>query len=80
MTAQRLTRSAKGASKWERMEKVVKIYGSFKEQEKDDVAYWKNLSGDQKLEILEIIRANYWALRNEHPGRLQRVCRIIKRT
>ena len=62
------------------MDKVVKIYDSFEEQEKDDVAYWKNMSGDRKLEILEIIRANYWALRNEHPGRLQRVYRIIKRT
>ena len=62
------------------MKKVVKIYNSFEEQEKDDINYWQNLSGHRKLEILEIIRANYWALRNEDPGRLQRVYCIIKRS
>ena len=61
------------------MEKVIKIFNSFEEQELDDIKYWKNLSGDKKLEILEVIRANYWALKNESPGRLQRVCTIIKR-
>lgn len=59
------------------MEKVVKIFKSFEEQEVDDVEYWKNLSGDRKLEVLEIMRANYWAMNNETPGRLQRVYRIV---
>ena len=61
------------------MEKVIKIFNSFEEQELDDINYWKNLSGDKKLEILEAIRLNYWALKNESPGRFQRVYRIIKR-
>lgn len=62
------------------MEKVLKIFESFEEQEAADIKYWQNLSGEKKLEILEIIRANYWAMRNESPGRLQRVYRVIKRS
>ena len=62
------------------MEKIIKIYNSFEQQEQDDIRYWKNLSGKKKLEILEYIRANYWALKNEIPTRFQRVFRIIKRS
>lgn len=62
------------------MEKVVKIFKSFEEQEAYEVEYWKNMSGDRKLEILEVIRANYWAMKNETPGRLQRVYRVTKRS
>ena len=61
------------------MKKTVKIYNSFDEQENDDVKYWKNISGKRKLEILEIIRGNYWAINNETSPRLQRIYRIIKR-
>ena len=60
------------------MQKIAKIFRSFEEQELDDVKYWKSISGDKKLEILEIIRANYWAMKNEHPRRFQRVYRIVK--
>lgn len=62
------------------MEKVIKIFKSFAEQETADIEYWQNLPGEKKLEILEIIRANYWAMKNESPGRLQRVYRVIKRS
>ena len=62
------------------MEKVIKIYKSFREQEADEIQYWKALSGDNKLEVLEIIRANYWAMKNETPGRLQRFYKVIKRS
>jgi len=61
------------------MDKTIKKFKSFRDQEVDDIEYWKNLPGEKKLEILECIRLNYWALRNENPGRLQRVYRIIKR-
>ena len=61
------------------MEKIVKIFKSFEKQEAYEKEYWKNLSGDKKLEILEIIRGNYWAMKNDTPRRLQRVYRIIKR-
>ncbi len=62
------------------MEKKVKKFSSFEEQDKYEVEYWKNISGEKKLEILEFIRANYWAMKNETPGRLQRVCRVVKQT
>lgn len=62
------------------MEKTIKIFHSFAEQEADEREYWKNLSGERKLEILEIIRANYWALKNDTPGRFQRVYRVTKRS
>lgn len=62
------------------MKKVAKIYKSFAEQEADEVRYWRQLPPEKKLEILEIIRLQYWAMRNELPGRLQRVYRIVKQT
>lgn len=62
------------------MEKVIKTYHSFEDQEADDTRYWQYLPGEKKLEILELIRANYWAMKDESPGRLQRVYRIVERT
>jgi len=61
------------------MIRSLKIFHSHDEQDQADREYWKGLSGEQKLEILEAIRMQYWAFKNEHPQRLQRVCRIIKR-
>jgi len=61
------------------MEKIIKIYNSFSEQEEDDVQYWTNLSGEKKIEYLEIIRTQYWYLINDNPPGFQRVSRIIKR-
>jgi len=61
------------------MEKTIKIYSTFQEQQDSDIRYWKGLSGDEKLEILEAIRAQVWLIRNEHPQRLQRVYRVVKR-
>ena len=62
------------------MEKVAIKFNSFEEHEAADIEYWKSLSGERKLEILEAIRAQYWVMKNEHPRGLQRVCRIIKRS
>jgi len=62
------------------MEKVIHKYNSFEEQEKEEIKYWQNLSGAKKLEILEYIRANYWAMNNGTPQRLQRIYRIVERT
>jgi len=62
------------------MEKSIKVFSSFEEQELAEIEYWKNMSGRKKLQILEAIRAKYWAFNNEFPPRLQRVYRVIKRT
>ncbi|MBW2005585.1 MAG: hypothetical protein JRI72_13485 [Deltaproteobacteria bacterium] len=60
------------------MIKIGKKFRSFNEQEREDEQYWRTVSGNRKLEILEIIRAQYWAVKNETPGRFQRIYRIIK--
>ena len=60
--------------------KTVKIYHSFSEQDADDSLYWRNLPGDEKLDCLEIIRGQYWAMNHETPGRFQRLYKIIKRS
>ncbi len=62
------------------MQKSIKIFSSFEEQELAEIEYWKKLSGEKKLQILEAIRAQYWAFNNESLPRLQRVYRVIKRT
>jgi hypothetical protein len=60
------------------MEKILHKYNSFEEQEMEEIKFWQNLSGGKKLEILENIRANYWAMHNGTPQRLQRIYRIIE--
>jgi hypothetical protein len=61
------------------MQKTVKIFRSHEDQEFDDVQYWRALPGVNKLEVLEAIRAQVWMMRDEHPGRFQRVYRLAKR-
>jgi len=60
------------------LEKTVKKFNSFEEEEAEEIRYWKSIPGNKKLEFLEMIRAQYWAIRNETPTRLQRVYSIIK--
>lgn len=62
------------------MEKILRKFNSFEEQEKEEIKFWQNLSGEKKIEILENIRANYWALNNGNTQRLQRIYRIIEQT
>jgi len=62
------------------LKKIVKKFNSFEEEEAEEIRYWRNIPGDKKLEFLEMIRAQYWAIKNETPARLQRVYRIIKQT
>ena len=61
------------------MEKVIKIFNSFEEQEEEEKQYWKNLSGEKKLEILEYIRLQYWAMKNDSPPEFERIYRITER-
>ena len=60
------------------MEKILRKFNSFEEQETEEIKFWQNLSGEKKLEILENIRANYWAMNNGNTQRLQRIYRIIE--
>ncbi len=62
------------------MEKVIKIYDSFEDQEYDDVEYWKNLDPNKKVEILESIRVLQMEINGECEQGFQRVLRITERT
>jgi predicted Fe-S protein YdhL (DUF1289 family) len=62
------------------MERVVKIFHSFEDAEAAEVEYWKNLSGEKKLEILEELRSRYWLIENEKIRRFQRIYKVLKRS
>lgn len=59
------------------MIRSLKIFHSHDEQDQADREYWKSLSGEQKLEILEAIRMQYWAFKNEHPQRLDEFVALL---
>ncbi len=59
------------------MEKVIKIFKSFKEQEKADKLYWQSISPKEKIDILEQIRKQAIGVKYGSQ-RFQRVFRIIK--
>ena len=62
------------------MERVARKFNSFDEAEAAEIEYWKNLSGEKKLEILEELRSIYWSLKNEKIRGFQRVYKVIERT
>ncbi len=51
---------------------------TFKEAEKEDIAYWKSKTPEEKLETLQYLREIYYTLKNESRKGFQRVYRIIK--
>ncbi|MCI0450741.1 MAG: hypothetical protein L0Y79_13345 [Chlorobi bacterium] len=63
------------------MNKVIKIFNSFEEAEKEDIEYYTNLDPNKKIEELEIIRGNYLNSINAKPEqrRLQRVFEVADR-
>lgn len=59
------------------MEKSIKII-SFREAEKADKEYWKTKTPEERLDILQYLREEYYIFKNENRKGLQRVYRIIK--
>ncbi len=57
------------------MEKVVKVL-SLKDKQ-SDFAFWKTKSDAERIEAIEILRAQYIKFMKDAEPRLQRVCRII---
>ncbi len=51
---------------------------SFEEAEKEDIAYWKSKTPEEKLDALQHLREIYYDLNNENRERFQRFYRIIK--
>ncbi len=60
------------------MEKIAKKFNSFDEAEQAEIKYWKELPGEKKLEILEELRKQYWAITHAGKPGFQRIYRIIK--
>ena len=61
-----------------RIEKIVKIFNSFKEQEEADIKYWQNISGDEKIRIVEELRKEYIRLFHPEIKGIEKVVRIRK--
>ena len=61
------------------MEKVIKKFKSFHEQESYEAEYWKTIDPDVKVAILESIRSSHMEISGEGQQGLQRILRIVKR-
>ncbi len=51
---------------------------NIKEADELDYKYWGRISGNKKLQMLELIRQRYYKINNETPKRFRRVYKIIK--
>lgn len=60
------------------MEKFVHISKSFKEAEEWDIRQELSLTPEERLDILQRLREEYYILKNESRKGFQRVYRIIK--
>ena len=61
-----------------RIEKTIKIFHNFKEQEEADLEYWNNVSGEEKLRVVEEMRAQYIRLFYPEIKGIKKVVRIRK--
>jgi hypothetical protein len=60
------------------MEKVVRKFSSFAEQEAADHRYYASLTPQQRLQIMLELNFGERSGRNDATGRIQKVCRIVK--
>lgn len=60
------------------MEKVVHISRSFEEAEEWDLQQYRSMTPEQRLDILQYLREEYYKFKNENRKGFQRVYRIIK--
>lgn len=61
------------------MDKIIRKI-SIEDAEKEDIEYWKLKTPEERLDILQVLREEYYILKNEDRKRLQRVYKIIKLT
>ncbi|MGA7722225.1 MAG: hypothetical protein WCA84_13730 [Ignavibacteriaceae bacterium] len=61
-----------------RIEKTVKIFKSFKEQEEADLEYWQKISGEEKMRIVEEMRKEYIRLHHPEIKSIEKFVRIRK--
>jgi hypothetical protein len=60
------------------IKRVVRKFNSFEEAEAAEIEYWKGVSGERKIEILEELRSRFLDFDDERIERFQRVYRVIK--
>ena len=60
------------------MEMTIKIT-SHEEQRKEDRKYWKSLTPEQRLDIVEQLRMESGKFLYEYPAGLQRVIKVIRK-
>ena len=51
---------------------------TIEEAERDDIALWKSMSPEDKLDELQRLRELYYELNNESRKRFQRLYRVVK--
>jgi hypothetical protein len=61
------------------MEKVIRIFRSFAEAEAADIAYYRSLTHQQRLELMFVLLARYEGDDYANPGRLERVYHLTQR-
>ena len=60
------------------MERIVHIARSFEEAEQWDMQQYMAMTPEERLDLLQQLREQYYIFKNENRKRLQRVYRIVK--
>ena len=60
------------------MEKVIKVTSHAK-QDRDDRKYWRSLTPEQRLDIVEQLRIESGKFLYEYPARLQRIITVTRK-
>jgi predicted Fe-S protein YdhL (DUF1289 family) len=60
------------------MKQTIHITRSFKEAEERDIREYKSMTPEERLDILQRLREEYYIFKNESRKGFQRVYRIIK--
>jgi len=59
------------------MEKVFRKT-TYEESDRVDIQYWKTRTPEEKLDILQCLREEYYLFKNENRKGFQRIYRIVK--
>jgi predicted Fe-S protein YdhL (DUF1289 family) len=60
------------------MKQIIHIARSFTEAEERDIQQYKSMTPEERLDILQRLREEYYIFKNESRKGFQRVYRIIK--
>jgi hypothetical protein len=61
-----------------RLKTVVKKFNSFEEAEKAEIEYWRNLSGEEKLKVLDEIQMMHLRALYPRGKKFEKVVRFVK--